>query len=716
MKIRKKLIAMTVLLLIMADVFPVFTARAEDTPQETREIGEEEPCGSPEEEEAEGTGESSCGQPEDGTLPEEEEMEGAGESSCRQPEDDTLPEEEEIEGTGEGVSGMPEESVLQEKLSVLSDGSLPQEPETAAEGADVPDMHEELAFSADIANTSQGWIVKGVFTEFPADIIHIQPLYALDDGIYRECGIEWDRQMIEAFCVAEKKSMTCLYGLHEPLKGYLEEKTDRFYLKLRLTSEEGCIYETQAAVIERKVQQPSQGEIRAEAMFGPDVRMLGGVRPNRYVYGAYHLTVPVGASAEDIAALLPDTLPVEVQFFRKTGDKEENVATGIVDIPVAWKNVPVPQLTAGESVTVPDAAEKIIVPEGTTVRTPAGIFELDEPLGLDGQGKTDEVRLVLNIISKGASLTGALSEDSPGLEIAFHRKPTGAAAIRAYIFEQGDQKWSELSGLTLLEEINGQPLTPQSGHALILRADQEPYRSYLAATEAGEVPEPFYIGVKVEGGVYDGQQLVLAWPDTYDVPLELPKVGGQGGNENNAGASDKGDSTAEGQRPGLSQEPDRIPDVPEDSVPSAREGSHEGKEDVQEMAVPEQEAGLEMPVALEILEMPVALEIQEKPEHDAYVPAAHAQQSDPERSGPGVRAGRSAPPVVTASDEKIDIREQIAVSDVLDISDAEEKSRDDLVPVSVIAVIGACILVVCKLMMPFMSDLRDVLRKILEQK
>lgn len=85
---------------------------------------------------------------------------------------------------------------------------------------------------------------------------------------------------------------------------------------------------------------------------------------------------------------------------------------------------------------------------------------------------------------------------------------------------------------------------------------QEPYQSYLTAQAAGTPPTPFFVGLKIKGGVYDGQELILAYPNTYDKPPSLPKLGGAGGNKSNAGAANKGDSTSEGQRPSLPQKTD----------------------------------------------------------------------------------------------------------------------------------------------------------------
>lgn len=148
--------------------------------------------------------------------------------------------------------------------------------------------------------------------------------------------------------------------------------------------------------------------------------------------------------------------------------------------------------------------------------------------------------------------TGVLKDELRTLSIALYQKPVGAASIRAYILEEGEAEWTELSGLSLLEELY-QPSTEGTGYGLLLREDQEPYRSYLVATEAGETPVPFFVGLIIEGGIYDDRELILCWPDVYEQLPDLPKIRAGQGNEGNAGADNKEDSTESGQRPALPQ-------------------------------------------------------------------------------------------------------------------------------------------------------------------
>lgn len=418
--------------------------------------------------------------------------------------------------------------------------------------AEIQIPEEKPGFSASIEHCSDGYVVKGCFREFFSDTTLVQPQSSLDGEIWQDCQwMEWNLSCLgseDTDSLQALQNQICLYDRFEPLKSYLAGKLDHFYMRLYITRENGISYETQAAVIERGDPHPIPEGITYSASFTPAMLTRETSPSGAYVYcGKYQLTVCSDASAENISTLLPDTLPIQVDL--QNGRK--HFADCTIDCPVTWKSLSLPALTAGESVTLRDAAEEIVIPAGTLLSTPIGSFTLPEPLGIEsGLWMTDEIVLILNVISKGEPPTGVLAINNNELKMAFNLKPTGAVAIRAYTLAIGSQEWTELSGLSLLDAVNSQPSTANSGYVDILRSDQEPYRSYLAAEFANEEPCPFLVGLIIEGGVYDGCQLILACPDTYELPPDL-LVGGSGGNEGNAGSSSRDDSTEEGQRPNL---------------------------------------------------------------------------------------------------------------------------------------------------------------------
>ena len=447
-------------------------------------------------------------------------------------------------------------SVSSGDFSSSSDSGANQEPPSAKpeeDGMTAP--AQSPLFGAHIEFCPQGYVAMGTFTEFLPGTVLVRPMYSLDGECWQNCQTTWNLQWLGSETAAEQTALQnqkCLFAAHEPLAGYLAGQLDRFYLKLQITLENGITYETQAAVIDRGGVQQVPDEYSLYADFVPAIRVRRW-RPFKS-QGQCQITVSANATSKDISALLPDTLPIGVQLLAGT----DFIADAAVDCPVTWKPLSLSGLTPGESVIIEDAAEEIIVPAGTLLNTPVGIFLLKEPL----QVEHDEVRLILNVAAENAEPTGTLHSYFAGLEIAFDLKPTGAAAIRAYTLSEGESAWTEVPEPLLPETVNAPSSTAGSLFTFLLTEDQEPYHSWLTAWNAGEEPVPFLVGLKIEGGVYDGQQLILAFPDTYEIPLQPPKLDGAGGNECNAGSDNKDDSTAEGQRPNLPQNPaDNDPDA-----------------------------------------------------------------------------------------------------------------------------------------------------------
>lgn len=423
--------------------------------------------------------------------------------------------------------------------------------------SDISPFSEKSTFSAHIEYSPEGYIVKGTFEEFPPDLNQVLLLYSLDGKNWQVCDESWTLPSAEAADGSTSKKLldhTCLHSNTEPFKSYLAQNLDRFYLKLHYTGKDGNTWESREAVIDRGGPQPLPDDFTPAAKFASSL-LISERNPIGY-YGRYQLTVREDSLPEKIASWLPDTLPVEIQL-----QQGGLFVTGcVIDCPVTWKPLSLPALTAGDSVTIYNAAEKIEIPAGTLLHTPTGVYRLDKPLHIDQFPLTDEVRLVLNVIDKESSPEGVLSIDNYGLTMSFHKKPTGATAIHVYLLTEGETEWTELADHSLSEAVNAQPITPNSGYALVLPDTAKPFQSYMAAQAAGTAPTPFYIGLKIEGGVYHGRELILPWPGTYDSDLlSLPNLSGSGGNPGNAGSDNKDDSTAEGQRPELPQSPELQP-------------------------------------------------------------------------------------------------------------------------------------------------------------
>lgn len=603
MKKQYKLIAALSALLILSGCFPVFTVKADDLPEETAAA-----------------------------------------------QNDSLLTDEAF--GQENITTASED----EDSSSFNENLLQETTFTVEENLNMPIPDEPPVFNARIEYNPQGYVVMGTFTEFPPDTSFAWPVWSLDGEIYQACVREWALDGLgseDVDVVSKLQNQICLYPTDEPLKSYLVGTLDRFYLKLRITRESGITYDTQAAIIERSFDpRPIPEETSLNAKFASSIYVRES-NPFRS-YGKYQLTVSADASPEDIARLLPSTLPVEVQLIKNS---QADSMTGIIDCPVTWKPLSLPSLTAGESVTIMDAAEEIIIPCGTLVNTPTGTFELHEPLRLgDGAAVTDEIMLILNVVSENENPTGGLSANNTGLEMFFNLKPTGASSIQAYVLSEGDSEWTQLSSPPIPSEINSHFSSAGGNYALVLRNDQEPYKSYLAANNIGEAATPFLIGLKIEGGVYDKCQLILPWPDTYESPLRpFDLAGGMGGNENNAGAGNKSNSTAEGQRPDLSRNSEENPEtITVSDTLSEIEILHENQQNPAKEHVPEKTIASAPPV----LEIQTTAGIHAQKPYPALVPALN-EKADSQVKPAAAKVHFSEPdvsatPVLADEKEKTD--------------------------------------------------------------
>lgn len=203
--------------------------------------------------------------------------------------------------------------------TVSSGDSYPSSEDTRQqEESAIAAPDEAPAFCAHIEYSNQGYHAVGTFTEFLPGTSLVQPLYSLDGETWQICRqMDWNLQWLGCETAEDLKMLQnqrCLFDAHEPLNRYLAGKLDRFYLKLSITLSNGITYETQAATIERGDPQPLPEELSPVANL-VHAMLVRQWRPFN-CYGQYQITVSADATPEDISALLPDTLPVNVSFIR----------------------------------------------------------------------------------------------------------------------------------------------------------------------------------------------------------------------------------------------------------------------------------------------------------------------------------------------------------------------------------------------------------------
>lgn len=429
-------------------------------------------------------------------------------------------------------------------------------------------LPEQPSFEVSVTLDPDGYKAWGTLGTIHPDTARIRPVYSLDGDVYQavseDTGMDW---LLDGLDAADDETLTrlrtqpCLMGNDEPLKSYIAEELDRFFLRLEITLQNGVTYDSAPALVERETSQPPSDNIVIHPVFPRTMRVWDPATSS--AYGKYQITARETAEAGDIAALLPSTVPVELQLMDVEGSI---ITTEIVRADVSWKELPKLTLAAGETFVVADAAEDIIIPAGTEIRTPVGSYILPENIGFDDSFASDEIRLSIyalgseekpEISLRGTEFGEPVADELP-LSLAFTRKPSGATSIKVYSFAQGDEDWTELCELLELRDVDANQSAQLYGYMNVLQPTESPYREYLQGELSG-----FMLGLIIEGGTYNGEKVILSWLEEYDPPDRIPELSGSGGNQNNAGSGDgSGDGSDDGQRPDLPNKPSPEPDPP----------------------------------------------------------------------------------------------------------------------------------------------------------
>ena len=421
------------------------------------------------------------------------------------------------------------------------------------------------SFSAELKWVESAYSVVGHFREFTPGIARMRCAYSWDGVTWQYSNPDfpghWD---IES--MGDESARECLENqevflyYEEPLASFLAGVKDSFYLRLEITAEKGVEdgevryfdpYYSDSVLISRNPQPELLPDgLTPRAAFGFDLSVSetvetdnggDGAEPVTYTRGQYRMTVCENAAAEEIIALLPDTVPVRVRFWDIR--TKEKYAFGDVSCPVTWKveelkaKLTEAPLKAGEMLVLEDMAKPLAVPAGTCVETALGTYILREPLAFTTFYDSGDIALVLHPVKAGAVPQAALreyrfeetSEDvGDPLSLAFWNKPSGAVSIRAYA-RLDDTRW-DLGELLERRRVDHNQSHALYGYLELLEPYEEPYSSWLA----GEI-DGFSIGLEIVGGVFDGQRLELPWPQDYEYPQEVFDPFDNEGQENNAG-------------------------------------------------------------------------------------------------------------------------------------------------------------------------------------
>lgn len=325
----------------------------------------------------------------------------------------------------------------------------------------------------------------------------------------------------------------------DPLKSYLNGKESSIYIKLQYTVND-IVYESNCASIIKDKPIPLPDDIAVVA-FLPN-SLLDFSRQISYQY--YLSTLP-NSSISFIQALLPDSLPIQISFYKGV----DSIGEAKFDYFVNWNFTDVDttdgSITALPDFTPPSINNEIILLEGipylldtipTTISSPYFPYQIPVPFNI----------LLSNTSTKEFHLHE--DDDLNSLKISFPLKPSGATKIiPSYSLDNG-KTWIVVEDLLTShnnKSIEISPGRPDYSHITLFTKEQSPYKEYLA----GEI-NGFDVQLDIEGGTFHGNIPMKQFPIDYEFlppPDDNTVDNGSGGNHGNTGNNNN--SSDEGVRP-----------------------------------------------------------------------------------------------------------------------------------------------------------------------
>lgn len=396
------------------------------------------------------------------------------------------------------------------------------------------------AFTAELRLTHEGWGVYGTLSEITEDMTGIVPCYSLD-------GVEFISEDYNAWQLdPDYLQQQCFWPMESPLLEYLAEEVDCFNVKLEITYKDGSVGFTEVVTMEREGTAPLPGEYRVEAVYAASVLNISYRPPS--IRGQYHFTVSDTATPEELAALLPKTVPVELQIYQDNDPTRHETVTAYT---VLWPEIP----AANGGADTEMLAASVTPPKECTVTIGSETYRVEPPEILPENGP--ELLVTFHPVSAGVASEVLLSIDrdtaAEGIRATFPLRPDGATRIIPEYSLDGETGWTVLDDVLASAPLQETPPKFESYTVRILDGAATPLAAYLS----GEIPG-FYVRLCVEGGALTGITQAAAWPADYDYtpPRDDSDDDGSVGNGGNIGSDNsEGSSGANGgQRPNLPEE------------------------------------------------------------------------------------------------------------------------------------------------------------------
>ncbi|MEG2039029.1 MAG: hypothetical protein RRZ73_04800, partial [Oscillospiraceae bacterium] len=411
---------------------------------------------------------------------------------------------------------------------------------------------EPLSFTIKLFYTHEGYSIKGTLGDISDDMVSIVPCYSLDGESYtaiKDC--EWQIEPNDP----DMQTQQCFWQGDKPLQDYVDKKTDTIYVKLEITYTDDTVVFTEADSIVRDTAVKPLPDDYSEiyARYDAAILMRKG-RPSHF-WGQYHFTVADTTTDEELMALLPKQIPVELQVSQAA----QNVYTENLEYTAEWN---IDDITLKGEITEINTS-KITAPKEATIYIGTNIYKIEDMSRINFNDEM--LRVDFHKVASGTqselilSAYGDLTSDV--LQATMPLKPTGATSIIPEYSLDGGKSWISTQDIFPNAPLETAMPKIASYTVNVLDADLAPLKDYLDKKISG-----FMLRLKIDGGVFNGVTKEAQWPTDYEYipPIDDTDIEGSGGNNGNVG-SGNGGGTVDGQRPNL----------PDDNVvPSSNLTSH----------------------------------------------------------------------------------------------------------------------------------------------
>ncbi len=461
----------------------------------------------------------------------------------------------------------------------------------------VPPAKTVPGFSAEMVYSYEGWSIYGTLGAITADMAQIIPCYSFDGENYVAEGDNcWN-------IVQDELRQKAFFPNEKPISEFLAERTDFFSVRLEITYTDGGTAVTQAVEFKRSAPRLLPDEYNVDAWYEGSVRINGSP-----FSGRYHFTVSPTATADELAALLPKTVPVELQLGR-TDDRTRH--TAVVYYTVTWPA----ELPTGDGGDIQIWADKVEPPKSCTVNLGTEVYILAPP---EIAGRFAPLQADLHLATDDDRTVQLTENDTEqgGILATFLHKPTGATAIVVEYSTDG-KNWTELGDVLPSAPLEQAQPKMVSHTVCAMLGDAQPLTDYTNGDISG-----FYVRLRVEGGALSGYTEAAAWPTDYEYvpPRDDSSDDGSGGNSGNIGSgNNSGDSsTSGGQRPDLPPDGDTTQEPP--SQPSPEPIPEPTPEPIPEPTPEPSPEPSPEPMPDPTPELPVIAPVEVPPEHEPSAP------------------------------------------------------------------------------------------------